>query len=279
MKFSIITPSFQSSKWLKLCIASVADQKNVTFEHIVQDSCSDDGTQDWLPNDRRVAAFIERDGGMYDAVNRGLRRASGEIYAYLNCDEQYLPDTLQQVGAFFAAHPEIDLLFGDALVVAPTGEPITYRRAISPTANHIRLSHLNTYTSSTFFRRHVLERGHWLDPKWKSIGDAIWIYGMLEAGVRMAAYPHLLSVFTLTGANVSTDDPISEQEKQKWISEMGGTSSPLARAWHVTQHRLRKLLAGAYRKRTFDYEIYTLESPDQRRRLTAVRVGGTWKMI
>jgi GT2 family glycosyltransferase len=59
MKFSIVTPSFRNSRWLKLCIASVADQQGVEFENIVQDSCSDNGTQDWLPQDRRVSAFIE----------------------------------------------------------------------------------------------------------------------------------------------------------------------------------------------------------------------------
>jgi len=74
MTLSIITPSFRNSDWLKLCIASVADQAGVTVEHIVQDSCSDDGTQDWLPKDARVKAFVEKDAGMYDAVNRGFRR-------------------------------------------------------------------------------------------------------------------------------------------------------------------------------------------------------------
>ena len=85
MQFSIVTPSFRNSQWLKLCIASVADQQGVEFEHIVQDACSDDGTQDWLPYDRRVRAFIEKDSGMYDAINRGYRRAQGEILAHLNC--------------------------------------------------------------------------------------------------------------------------------------------------------------------------------------------------
>src|SRR5690349_18314195 len=97
MKFSIVTPSFRNSKCLKLCIASVADQQDVEREHIIQDSCSDDGTQDWLPQDHRVRAFIEKDGGMYDAINSGYRRATGDILAYLNCDEQYLPGALQAV--------------------------------------------------------------------------------------------------------------------------------------------------------------------------------------
>jgi hypothetical protein len=54
VKFSIVTPSFRNSNWLKLCIASVADQEGVELEHIVQDACSDDGTQDWLQRDKRV---------------------------------------------------------------------------------------------------------------------------------------------------------------------------------------------------------------------------------
>ena len=109
MNFSIVTPSFRNSRWLKLCIASVADQQGVEFEHIVQDSCSDDGTQNWLPQDKRVKAFIEKDTGMYDAVNRGYRRAQGDILAYLNCDEQYLPGALRAVGDYFAAHPEVEV--------------------------------------------------------------------------------------------------------------------------------------------------------------------------
>src|SRR5438445_797489 len=110
MKFTIVTPSFRNSDWLKLCIASVADQ-GVDLEHIVQDSCSDDATKDWLPKETRVKAFIEKDTGMYDAVNRGFRRAGGDILAYLNCDEQYLPGALKRVGDFFATHPEVEVVF------------------------------------------------------------------------------------------------------------------------------------------------------------------------
>src|ERR1700722_12182525 len=108
MRFSVVTPSFKQSQWLKLCVASVADQ-GVEHEHIVQDAGSDDGTLDWLPHDARVKAFIERDRGMYDAVNRGLRRAQGDILSYLNCDEQYLPGALPAVEKFFADHPHVDV--------------------------------------------------------------------------------------------------------------------------------------------------------------------------
>src|SRR5947209_573425 len=117
LRFSIITPSFQGRQWLPLCIASVADQQGVEVEHIVQDSCSDDGTQDWLPQDKRVKAFIEKDAGMYDAVNRGYRRASGDILAYLNCDEQYLPGALKTVAEFFEANPKVEVALAGTIVV------------------------------------------------------------------------------------------------------------------------------------------------------------------
>src|SRR6266446_656854 len=120
MRFSIVTPSYRSSAWLKLCIASVADQQ-VEAEHIVQDAGSDDGTLDWLTTDSRVRALVEKDQGMYDAINRGLRRAGGDILAWLNCDEQYLPGALETVGAFFAQHPAVDVLFGDIVMVDAQG--------------------------------------------------------------------------------------------------------------------------------------------------------------
>src|SRR6187399_1388121 len=109
MKISIVTPSFRNSNWLKLCIASVADQQGVEVEHIVQDAGSDDGTLDWLPGDSRVKAFVETDSGMYDAINRGFRRATGDILAYLNCDEQYLPGALATVRDFFEKNPDVEV--------------------------------------------------------------------------------------------------------------------------------------------------------------------------
>src|SRR5260370_32724135 len=118
MRFSIITPSYRSSAWLKLCIASVADQ-GVEAEHIIQDAGSDDGTLDWLTGDRRVKAFVEKDQGMYDAINRGLRRAGGDILAYLNCDEQYLPRALQAVRRLFPPHPACQTVFGDLVICRP----------------------------------------------------------------------------------------------------------------------------------------------------------------
>src|SRR3954468_24481434 len=101
MMISVVTPSWNNSDWLKLCVASVADQAG-PFEHIVQDGSSTDETLDWLLNDPRVKARSEPDRSMYEAINRGLKRAGGDILGYLNCDEQYLPGALEKVRNYFA---------------------------------------------------------------------------------------------------------------------------------------------------------------------------------
>src|SRR4051812_32476315 len=107
MKFSIVTPSFRQLDWLQLCVASVGDQTGVEVEHIVQDAGTE-GIGDFVQIGSHLRLFVEADAGMYDAINRGLRRATGQICAYLNSDEQYLPDALRKVAHVFAANPELD---------------------------------------------------------------------------------------------------------------------------------------------------------------------------
>lgn len=272
MRFSIITPSFRHAGWLKLCIASVADQKGVEVEHIVQDAGSDDGTQEWLPKDPRVRAFIEKDEGMYDAVNRGMRRATGDVLAYLNCDEQYLPGALARVRDFFAAHPRVDVLFGDAILVDGHGAPLSYRRMVLPIRAHVRIVHLNTLTCATFFRRSILERGHYFDLRWKIIGDAAWMDDLLRDRVPMAALPEPLAAFTFTGSNMGATARGLEERKAlrggAWKAALGLVLS--------LQHWLRKWRAGAYAPHRVQYALYTRQCPDRRVSFTEPNLGFTW---
>jgi glycosyltransferase involved in cell wall biosynthesis len=273
MRFSIITPSFRASRWLKLCIASVADQ-NQDVEHIVQDACSDDGTADWLLKDPRVKAFIERDKGMYDAVNRGLAKSCGDICAYLNCDEQYLPGALARVGSFLAMHPEVDVLFGDAVLVNAQGKPLSYRRTVLPEQSHVRLAHLNTLSCSTFFRRKLIDRGFYFDPAWKDIGDAVWVESLLKDKVKMATLLEPLAVFTFTGENRSTLALASEEGASRKANF--GPRLTFRRAAAVVSHRIRKAFAGAYWPRRIKIDIFTLDSPEKRQQFVEENVGFRW---
>jgi glycosyltransferase involved in cell wall biosynthesis len=274
MKFSIVTPSFRASDWLKLCIASVADQKGVMVEQIVQDSCSDDGTIDWLTSDTRLKVFVEKDAGMYDAINRGLRRAAGDICGYLNCDEQYLPGALKTVADFFTANSDVDVLFGDVVLVDKQGNPLSYRRTVLPTKQHVRFSHLNTTTCATFFRRRLLDQGFYFDTNWKTIGDAVWVEKLLDHGVKMATIPVPLAIFTFTGKNLGAS-ALSEEEVLRWKGSSLARKK-FTRLCVVISHRIRKALAGAYRWRHVEIDLYTHESPNKRQHFAADNVGFGW---
>jgi glycosyltransferase involved in cell wall biosynthesis len=277
MRFSIITPSYRNGAWLKLCIASVADQ-GVDLEHIVQDSCSDDGTQAWLPRESRVQAFIEKDKGMYDAVNRGFRRSQGEILSYINCDEQYLPGALQTVWDYFQAHPRIEVVFADTVVVDAQGDYLCDRRASVPGKYHSWVSgNLSILTAATFFRRSLIDRrGLFFEENLRDVSDVLWVLDLIEHRVPMAVLPRFTTAFTDTGENMSLR-PNAQREKADLLARAPSWSRR-ARGLVVAHYRLRRLLAGHYKARApYSYAIYTSASPDARVTMPVPKPTFRWK--
>ena len=113
---SVVTPSFNQGAYIGQTIRSVGEQDYPNVEHIIVDGGSTDGTLDVIRahEDAYGLRWIsEPDGGMYEAVNKGLRLARGEFLAYLNSDDRYLPWTLSTVARELQDHPEAGFVFGD----------------------------------------------------------------------------------------------------------------------------------------------------------------------
>jgi len=292
MRFSIVTPSFKQLDYLGCCIASVADQV-VTVEHIVQDAGSP-GIEEFAERmaeqllerygGERVSnlqtfellhlrtshgynlrIFKEKDSGMYDAVNKGLKKGTGKICAYLNCDEQYLSGTLDRVREEFEDQRKMEVLFGAAIVVRPDGGYLCDRKVMKPTRLHTLVSgNLSIFTSSTFFRRSaVVERGLFFERQWKVVGDAVWILDLLDQGLKMGVLRQSLSVFTETGSNLSLQDKAGAERER-----LGERAPRWARAgrWLILiMYRLKRFFGGAYWIRPHRYCIYTAASPHERK--------------
>ena len=252
----------------------MADQKEVECEHIVQDSCSDDGTQDWLPNDMRVKAFIEKDAGMYDAVNRGYRRATGDILAYLNCDEQYLPGALKVVHDFFAANPGVEVLLAGSIVTDGEGKYMCHRHTLVPHAQGMWFR-FPVLTSSIFLRRQVIaERQIFFDTRWRDLGDFHWVRALLQRGVSIGVSNAFTSVFADTGENMNLK-PNAIREKAETERMIPGWVRATKPLW-IGHHRLRRLLAGHFNLLPTAYDIYTRESPEKRVHISVDKPTGVW---
>lgn len=272
MRFSVATPVFHGMPWLRLCVASVRAEAaglpaGSAVEHLIQDGtpAEAEAPETFEPGRLRPGSYSlshvrESDGGMYDAINRAWRRATGDIVSYLNCDEQYLPGTLERVSTYFEAHPDVDLLFGDALLIDGEGKLLSYRRVVPPSRAHTRVVHLGTLSCAMFFRRRVLEAGCFFDTRWRAIGDAEWVWRVLGRGFRAGVIPEPLAAFTVTGSNLGAN-PKALAEAAVWRAEAPAWQRALAPALRI-EHWIRKAAAGAYRPHAVRTALFTVSSPD-----------------
>ena len=129
MKVSIITATYNSEKNIQSCLESVAAQGYGDIEHIIIDGASKDGTLNIVKQFSHVQRMIsEPDKGIYDALNKGLALASGEIVGFLNSDDFFAGnDTIQTIVNTFKKD-KVDAVFGDIVFVRPENldRPIRY---------------------------------------------------------------------------------------------------------------------------------------------------------
>ncbi len=273
MRFSIITPSFNQLDHLARCAASVASQLGVEdYEHIIQDGGTGEAFDQWAEDQKFARCYQEQDEGMYDAINRGFSKASGEVLSWLNCDEQYLPETLTMVEEFFYNHPEIDIVCGDMIVCDTDLSPLCYRCAIMPWRSHIRRCFLSNYTAATFIRRKVIDDGHFLDVNYKIIADAVWIHKLIGLGYKYAVIPSPLSLFVLTGENLG-HTPAAAAEAAHW-AERDSVIIKIQAALISVIYQIRKLFAGAYKFRNVNFTFFAGDPPIARH--FSGKLGGRW---
>ena len=197
--------------------------------------------------------FSEKDAGMYDAINRGLARSSGEICAWLNSDEQYLPDALSKAADLFKQRPELDVLLGDAILLNSALEPVCYRRIMVPSLWHTRLDHLHSLSCAMFFKKSSLPSPP-LDPRWKVISDAILMEHFLLNKKHIHACSIPFSAYAFTGQNLSAQKDYNEHKQ--WREE---TLWPpkILKPFVVLHNRLRRLFSGSYQLFRINTKIHT----------------------
>jgi glycosyltransferase involved in cell wall biosynthesis len=174
---SIVTPSYNQAPYIEQTIQSALRQDYPRIEYLVIDGASTDGSVEIIKKYASHLAYwvSEKDSGQAEAINKGLTHVKGEILAWLNSDDYYLPNTISAVVKCFEENPDAAMVYGDLLAVNENGETINVIKY-----KQLSLEDLLCFQiigqSSVFFRRSALEKTGLLDTSFHFMLDHhLWI--------------------------------------------------------------------------------------------------------
>ena len=174
---SIITPSYNQAAYLEQTLLSVLNQDHAPIEYIVVDGASKDASVEIIKkySDRLAYWVSEKDGGQAEAINKGFARATGEIIAWINSDDYYLPGAVSAAVKMFEANPEVMLVYGNMLAVDEHGKTfntLTYKQLILEDLLCFQI----IGQPAVFMRRSALQKTSGLDSTFHFLLDHfLWI--------------------------------------------------------------------------------------------------------
>jgi glycosyltransferase involved in cell wall biosynthesis len=191
-RFSIVTVCLNAGSALRETALGVLEQEADGFEYLVHDGGSSDGSLDGLPDDPRIRVRVESDDGIYDAMNRAARAATGEYLCFLNAGDRFPgPDTLAKVAAALeTCSPPVDLLYGDAF-----DERSGKRRRAAPILSRKSLFLDGVCHQSQWIRREAFLELGGLDPAFRFRADQELLLRLVEAHRPTRYLPEVLSLY------------------------------------------------------------------------------------
>ncbi len=206
-RFGIVTPSFNQGAFIRETIESVLEQQYPNLDYCVIDAGSTDNTIEVLRSyGSRISWISERDDGQAAAINKGLRRTTGDIVAFINSDDLYLPGTLSFVARYFHDHPDAMWLTGDYAIIDADGREMqslvaSYKRLLRRGSTFQRLAIANFIVQpSTFWRRGLLDENGWFDESLRYCFDYdFWMRAMQRHPLHAPDRP--LSLFRIHRAS------------------------------------------------------------------------------
>ena len=205
MKISVVTAVMNGRQTLPRMLASLKAQEGVDIEHVVQDGGSTDGTVDFLRSQGHSAmSFVSApDSGIYDAINAGIQRATGDVIGLLHADDHLAtPDVLQMV-AQVMSDPSVDGVYGDLQYVARDDETriIRHWRGGANARAKLKRGWMPPHPT-LYLRRDVFDRAGLYDTSYRIAGDYDGMLRFLTKGqVRLAYIPQVMVRMKIGGVS------------------------------------------------------------------------------
>ncbi len=244
MRVSIITPSYNQAEYLEQTIQSVLSQGYPDLEYIIVDGGSTDGSVDIIRKyaDQLAWWVSERDHGQGDAINKGLRRASGEVVAWINSDDYFQPGAIREAVAILQQHPDWGAVYGDVLAVDGAGRRIKVHRYGDWGLEGIMCFKV-IGQPSVFMRRAALMQGGLLDESYHYLLDhELWLRLGLVAPLHYTPKQWSVARYHAGAKNMSKTDLYGKDAYR--IVEWMQSDPHMAPRFQALR---RKVWAGAYR--------------------------------
>jgi FkbM family methyltransferase len=254
-KISIITPSFGQGRFLERTLQSVLNQGYPDLEYFIQDGGSTDESVEILDRyDSKLTGWVsETDGGQADAINRGFTRTTGEIMGWLNSDDLLLPGSLAYVATYFAAHPEVDVVYGNRVLIDDDDRQIG--AWVLPAHDDFALTLADFVPQETlFWRRRVWEAaGSRLDPRFGYALDWDLLLRFREVGATMVRLPRFLGAFRIhEDQKTLASHPLGMLEMERLRERVHGRAVSIAEVNEGLQPYLRRHVILHLKQRVID---------------------------
>jgi len=231
---SVVMPSFNQGQFIREALDSILAQKYPNLEVIVMDGQSTDATVEILKSyGDKINWVSEKDKSQSDAINKGLRKARGEIIAWLNSDDVYFENTFLTIGRYFAEHPDVTWLYGRAVILDRDSEEIRgwvtrYKNFFLERYSYDGLIAQNTISQmAVFFRRKIVDEIGYIDESLQFAMDYdYWL--RIGRKYRPSYIPQYFGKFRLHNASKTISD-----SKLSFDSDFSTARKYAGKKWHL----------------------------------------------
>jgi glycosyltransferase involved in cell wall biosynthesis len=249
-KVSVVTVCYNSARTIKETLDSVMKQNYPGLEHIIIDGGSKDATLDIVRQYPHLLWSSEKDKGIYDAMNKGIRKATGDVVVMLNSDDCFRDGALMKVGQAFRENPNWDGLFGDIVYVDGENQEIFRREEALFDYDVLRFSNVCYVIHPTLFlKRTVHEKcGLYASDQYINCADYDLILKLGREGCRIGHLRDYLVNFRYHDYGQAADQRVMEnvsRERRKLMMEHGfpgGLKGQLLVAYYRTKRQVQKLI-------------------------------------
>src|SRR5258705_4427780 len=197
LKLSIVTPSFNQGRFLEETILSVLNQGYENLEYIVIDGGSSDESVSIIKRyeDRLSYWVSEKDRGQVHAINKGLERATGDFFAFINSDDVYLPGTFNAAMSYFEQHRDVEWLCGDTVMFGDGHDTSLVKAVVPKSAAHCLSWAYKAPQPGHFWRTDIVRSG--FNERWNYDFDHDMYVRLLLAGHTSQYLPLAFAAYRL----------------------------------------------------------------------------------